>query len=260
MFNEEVKEAAKAFLEKGAKAYIPQLSVDCVILSFYEDQLRVFLLKPNGTFDYILPGGYVYHEENLDDAAHRVLSERSGLEEIFLKQFHTFGTANRIQDIGIREMCKQIGIDPNLASWVVKRFITVGYYALVNYEKVTPNPDFFSEGYMWADVHHLPKLFADHKHIVLEALDTLQQDLLSQPVGINLLPETFTISDLQKLYECILGRTVDRGNFRKKILKSNVLKKLDEQKKGQPHRSPYLYTFDKEAYHQNLQEEVKIGF
>ena len=157
-------------------------------------------------------------------------------------------------------MCVHGGIDPALADWVAKRFITVGYYALVNYDDMKPNPDIFTQEFTWADIHRLPEMMVDHGEIVEKALCTLQQDLLSQPIGMNLLPDSFTISDLQKLYESILGRPIDRGNFRKKMLKSNVLKKLDEQKKGQPHRSPYLYTFDEDQYKQSLQEEEKVGF
>ena len=260
MFTKEIKEAAEAFLAQGRKEYVPQLSVDCVILSFHEDQLKVFLLHPNGQTAWMLPGGYVRHQDNLDDAANRVLFERAGLKDIFLKQFHTFGSKDRVLGKEVKEMCVHGGIDPALADWVAKRFITVGYYALVNYDDMKPNPDIFTQEFTWADIHRLPEMMVDHGEIVEKALCTLQKDLLSQPIGMNLLPDSFTISDLQKLYESILGRPIDRGNFRKKMLKSNVLKKLDEQKKGQPHRSPYLYTFDEDQYKQSLQEEVKVGF
>ena len=104
MFTKEIKEAAEAFLAQGRKEYVPQLSVDCVILSFHEDQLKVFLLHPNGQTAWMLPGGYVRHQDNLDDAANRVLFERAGLKDIFLKQFHTFGSKDRVLGKEVKEI------------------------------------------------------------------------------------------------------------------------------------------------------------
>lgn len=219
----------------GDRKYVPHLSVDCVIFGFHDNSLRVLLLKwKEGP--WCLPGGFVKHEESLDQSAVRILKERTGLDDIYLKQFYTFGDPAREKGKKQSEY------------WIGKRFISIGYYALVDYSKVNPKPDIFSSDCQWRDVAKLPALIYDHKEIVKKALEALRLDLNYHPVGYNLLPEKFTMPELQRLYETILGETLDRRNFQKRMLSLDILIRLKERKTGGAHKAPFLYRFDKKKY------------
>jgi hypothetical protein len=143
---------------------------------------------------------------------------------------------------------------------MMERFITVGYWALVEFSKVTPRADWLSEDCQWWDIHRIPKLIYDHNSIVLKALDALRLSLNDYPVGYNLLPEKFTMPELQRLYETILGTSLDRRNFQKKMLALDVLERLSERKTGGPHKAPYLYRFDKKKYEKAMRQGLKMGF
>ena len=142
----------------------------------------------------------------------------------------------------------------------MERFITIGYWALVEFSKVTPRPDWLSEECKWWDIHRIPKLIYDHNQIVDKALEALRISLNDHPVGYNLLPEKFTMPQLQRLYETILDTPLDRRNFQKKMLALDVLEKLSERKTGAPHRSPFLYRFDKKKYERAMAHGLKKGF
>lgn len=236
--------------EEGYMELIPQLTLDCVIFGFHESSLKVLLLKWKGTDYYSLPGGTVKQEESLDDAAVRVLKERTGLEKIFLRQFYTFGKVERYDREEIKKKLAHL-VNPDL--WY-KRPISVGYYALVDFEEVFPNPDLLSESCGWWDLGEVPELLFDHKEILVKALHALRLELSFQPVGLNLLPDKFTMPDMMRMYESILGKKIDPRNFQKKILKSGIVIKLDEVKKGVAHKSPFLYRFDANKYEEVLKE------
>ncbi|WP_382385559.1 NUDIX hydrolase [Fontibacter flavus] len=229
---------------------IPQLTLDCAIFGFHDNSLKILLLKWKGTEYWSLPGGVIHQVESLDSAASRVLKERTGLDEIFLRQFHTFGKVARYDG---NEIKKKLGhlIDPSL--WY-ERAISVGYYALVDFEAVFPNPDTLSEECRWWDLAEVPELLFDHLDILDKALHALRLELSFQPIGLNLLPEKFTMPEMMRLYESILGKKIDPRNFQKKILKSGIAIRLDEVKKGVAHKSPFLYKFDPERYEEVLKE------
>lgn len=126
--------------------------------------------------------------------------------------------------------------------------------ALVDYSKVTPTPDAYTDECKWRDLGDLPQLLFDHNHIVKVALQALRTQLSWQPVGYNLLPEEFTLPELQRLYETILGRTLDPRNFQRKILGLAIVERLDARKKGVAHKAPYLYRFNKDRYQEILTE------
>lgn len=231
-------------------ALIPQLTLDCVILGFHDGQLKVLLLRWKGTQDWSLPGGPIQQDEAIDDAAYRILNERTCLDKIYLKQFHTFGELPRYNLKLIKEKLKHV-IDPDI--WY-ERAISIGYYALVDYSKVSPTPDQYTDECRWWDIDELPKLLFDHNHIIELALKALRVELSLQPLGINLLPEKFTMPELQRMYEIILGKTLDPRNFYKKIKGLGILTRLNERKKGGAHKAPYLYCFDKTAYERRLKE------
>lgn len=229
---------------------LPQLTLDCIILGFHEDQLRVLLLRWKGTQEWSLPGGPVRKDESVDAAAHRILKERTGLDQIFLQQFHVFGDVVRYDLEQVKEKLKHV-VDPE--KWY-ERAVSIGYYALVDYSKVNPTPDAFTEECQWWDIQEIPPLLFDHNHMIAVALQALRVQLSWQPVGYNLLPEQFTMPELQRLYETILGRTLDPRNFQRKIMGLGIVERLEARRKGGAHKAPYLYRFNKREYEALLTE------
>lgn len=237
------------FLSKGHERFLRHLSLDCVIFGFHEDRLKVLLLKWKDGGPWCLPGGFIGKEESLDDAAVNVLQERTGLRNIFLRQFKTFGSVMR--ETGKGEVLKS-----GKGGWLSERFVTVGYFALVEYSKVFPKPDALSDECAWWDVHKVPSLIYDHNEIFKAALGALKMSIAQQPVGISLLPAKFTMPELQRLYETILDKKLDRRNFQKKMLSLGILQRLNERKMGGAHKAPFLYKFDKARY----KHAMKGGF
>jgi ADP-ribose pyrophosphatase YjhB (NUDIX family) len=244
----------REFLLKGDRTFLPHVSVDCVIFGFHDDQLKVLLLRWKDVGNWCVPGGFVKWEESLDASAKRTLEERTGLKNIFLRQFQVFGEPHRERG---KKPFKIIG---TLKSWFSERFITVGYWALVEFSKVTPRPDWLSEDCQWWDIHHIPRLIYDHNTIVRKALEALRQSLNDQPVGYNLLPEKFTMPELQRLYETILDTSLDRRNFQKKMLALDILERLPERKTGGAHKAPFFYRFHKKKYGRAMKQGLKTGF
>jgi ADP-ribose pyrophosphatase YjhB (NUDIX family) len=239
------------FLYDGHKIYLRHLSVDCVIFGFHENQLKVLLLKwRNGP--WCLPGGFVKKNESLQQSAVRTLYERTNLKDIFLQQFHAFGHPSREKKKSLNKEFR--------GSWLQDRFVTIGYYALVEHSKVKPHPDQFSDDCKWCYLDSVPELLYDHNEILSQATDALRLDLYTHPIGYNLLPKKFTMPDLQSLYETILGKSIDRRNFQKKILSLNVLTRLKERKTGGAHKSPYFYKFDLAKYKRALAMGWSSGF
>lgn len=248
------KKKLRDFLLTGDKVFLPHISTDCVIFGFHDNQLKVLLLKWKDKGTLCLPGGFVKRNESLDDSAMRVLHERTGLENIFLRQFQAFGDPDREK---AKRSMTPVG---SIKSWITERFITIGYWALVEFSKVTPRPDWLSDECKWWDLHSLPKLIYDHNTIVAKALEALRLSLNDHPVGYNLLPEKFTMPDLQRLYETILDASLDRRNFQKKMLALNVLERLPERKTGGAHKAPFLYRFNKRKYERAMRQGVKRSF
>jgi 8-oxo-dGTP diphosphatase len=243
------------FYEHGDSYFLPHISIDCVIFGFHDNQLKVLLLEWKDSLRWSLPGGFILKDEDIDQAATTILLKRTGLEKIHLHQFHTFGDPNRDR--------KKHGINPpkgsNSKSWIMNRFITIGYWALVEHSKVTPTPDAFSRSCSWCEISEVPELILDHNLIIDTALESLRLQLNEYPVGFNLLPSKFTMPELQSLYETILGDKLDRRNFQKKILSLDILTRLNERKQGGAHKAPYLYRFDKKKYQKALKQGLSFG-
>lgn len=235
--------------KKAYEMYVPHISVDTVIFGFNGDQLKALLLKMKFNQQWFLPGGYMKKEENLESAAKRILKERTQLSDIFLQEFSVFSEFNRSE--------KTFEDFPDNL-WHKQRFISVGYYALVNHKDVSPIGDELSESCDWIILDELESqnITMDHKQIIEKALNTLREQISYKPIGLNLLPEKFTLPELQKLYEAILGRNLNRGNFYRKIKNIGILKKLDEQRKGGAHKAPDLYIFDQENYFKALESGI----
>lgn len=237
------------FLKKSEEAkdlFLPHLSADPVVFGFDKSELKVLLLQMTYRKQWLLPGGYVKKDEDLDDAAKRVLKERAGISDIYLEEFAVFGKKNR-SEFYFEDF------DDSL--WHKQRFVSIGYYALYNPDNAHLIVDEFSEKCEWVYLSQLSdiELAMDHRDIIEKALLALRERISYKPIGYNLLPEKFTLSELQKLYETILGKELNRGNFYRKIKNLGILRKLDEQRRGGAHKSPDLYSFDEENYKKALE-------
>ena len=206
------------------------LTVDCVVFGFDESELKVLLIqRALDPFKgkWALPGGFVHVEETLDDAARRELAEETGLENVFLEQLYTFGTVKR---------------DPR------ERVVSVAHFALVKLSNYKAKAATDAVKADWFPISGLPKLAFDHADIVMAALARLQGKVRYQPIGFELLPPKFTLSDLQHLYEAILGTELDKRNFRKKVLGFELLVALNETQMSGRHRPAQLFRFDADKY------------
>lgn len=212
------------------------------------------LLKMKHRPEWALPGGFVLREESVEDAATRVLCERTGLDRVFLQQFEMFSHPNRSNGNKWTHQSRE------LEEWFEQRFITIGFYALVPFDKVNPQPDSISEACTWWNLSDVGHLLLDHNRILSRALEALRLQLRYQPIGYNLLPEKFTMPELQKLYETVLGRTLDRRNFQRRMLDFGLLEKLPERKTGVAHKAPYYYRFNKAQYDKALEEGLAGGW
>lgn len=206
----------------------PALAVDCVVFGFDPTGLSVLLIEralpPHG---WALPGGFVQMDENIDEAARRELREETGFSDLFLEQLYTFGDPKR---------------DPR------ERVVSVAYYALVSGKGAVPRAGSDAKRAQWFDTTALPPLAFDHAQIIAVALQRLRGKLRYEPIGFELLPEKFTLAELQRLYELVLGRDLDKRNFRKKIAAMKLLSATRETQRGVAHRAAKLYRFDHQRY------------
>jgi len=248
------------FFRHGDKFNLPGVSVDNVIFGFHENQLKVLLLQSAGKDIWMLPGGFVDKKEHIDEAATRILKIRTGLDTIFLRQFYTFGSPFRSNNKILIKALDSLNRKYNKDHWILQRFITIGYYALVEYATVNPQPDEFSFACEWCDLEALPELLLDHQEIITKALQEMRLNLNYQPIGYNLLPKEFTMKNLQSIYETILGRKLDRGNFNRKMSSYGILDKKEKHYTGGAHKAPYLYSFNKKKYFKALESGLGRDF
>lgn len=229
-----------------------RISVDCVILGFDSEGLKVLLIerKPVIENDLVkaLPGDLIFDDEDLDKAAERVLFELTGLQDIFLEQIGAFGSPNRLNKPEDRQWLKAVRKFPN------ERVITVAYYSLVNKELYIPQASSFAQNAVWVPIEDVQSLAFDHFEILQAGLNRLRFKATIQPIGFNLLPEKFILSDLHKLYESILGRELDKRNFRRKLNKLGLVESLNEKQVGVPHKPSFIYKFNEENYKRLVEE------
>lgn len=224
------------------------VSVDCVIFGFDFGKLNVLLLERNFTYndveyhDLKLPGDLVKKDEDLDTAASRVLKELTGLENIYLKQFAAIGTPNRLNRVERdMEWLRFIGHPEEVV-------VTVAYYSLINIDQDKIDKFCLQENTRWYPVSEITELAFDHKEILDDALAMLRTELRSNPIGFELLPSKFTLSQLQKLYEVILGTDLDKRNFRKKVTNMPYVVPINEKEKGVSHKPARFFIFSKKVY------------
>jgi 8-oxo-dGTP diphosphatase len=212
--------------------YLNALSIDCVLFGFDEKELKVLLIKRQEeplAGHWALPGGFVEPSEDLDFAARRILKELTGMPDIYMDQVHTFGNVERFP---------------------LGRVISVSYYALVKKSNYTLAHD--ADLIEWRPVSDIHSLVFDHTDIFKKALEKLQNKVRFHPVGFELLPEKFTLTQLQNLYERILGKSLDKRNFRKRLLGMNLVVGLDEIETGVSHRAAQYFKFDPQKYKEFL--------
>ncbi len=225
--------------------YIANLSIDCVIFGFEKGELKVLLGKAKVLDDvWNLPGGHILKSESVDSAAARILQERTQLKDLFLKQFKVFGQEQRILNSVYREEVRtdlSQRYDQATIDWITDRFVSVGYYALVDISKVQVEHSEIDAYFEWCPIHQIPNMMHDHKEILEEALLALRQNFDQDFIAHNLLPETFTMKDLQKVYEVVFERSFPMNNFQKKILDLNMLERLEKKFTGAQHKAPFVY-------------------
>lgn len=214
----------------------PSVTVDCILFGFDEGELKVLLIQRAGEpFKglWAFPGGFLdtNDDQTVEDAAKRELEEETGLTNVFMEQLYTFG---------------DMGRDPR------GRTVSVAYYALIKLSDYAVQAGSDADNAQWFNISEVPRLAFDHARILQVASERLKGKVRYQPIGFELLPQKFTLSQLQHLYETVLEQPLDKRNFRKKILKMNLLHELEEWQAGVPHRAARLYRFDKQRY-----EELK---
>lgn len=250
---------ATELLINGDQYFLPSVSIDNVVFGFYRNELMVLLLQFKSNKSWVLPGGHIYKDEDIEEAAARILKSRTGLSSLFLRQFHAFGSVQRHEKI-LKNELERAGYVVSDQCWIFQRFITIGYYALVDYSKVNPQPDEFSGKCTWHSLSNLPELLFDHKQIIEEALQAMRLQISYKPIGYNLLPEEFPLKSLQTIYETILGRKLERSNFNRKLLSYGILEKKQKHYSGAAHKAPFLYSFNKEKYFEALKNGLKKEF
>lgn len=215
------------FYSQNAKFF---LAVDCIIFGFQRGNLKLLLQQRHFEpfkGEWSLMGGFVQENESLDDAAKRVLYDLTGLSEVYMEQVGAFGAVDR---------------DPGA------RVVSVAYYALLDIDKCNHELKHQYNAH-WESIENLPNLFFDHSEMVEKARALLKKKISREPIGFNLLPSLFTLSQLQSLYEAILGEAIDKRNFRKRVNEMSFIEKTDQIDKLGSKRGAYLYKFNNQAYH-----------
>jgi 8-oxo-dGTP diphosphatase len=216
----------------SANKIIKALSIDCLLFGFKDGRLDILLVKHGEGISkgkWALPGGWIQYNESTDEAAQRLLKSLTGISKIYLQQLKAFGEIKR---------------------YPTERVVTIAYYALVNEENYSLIPGFTASDVKWFNIHEIPKLPYDHNAILDYGYRHLKHIVRHEPIGFNLLPRKFTLLQLQELYEAVLETKLDKSNFRRKLLKMNLLEACREKQTEVSHRAAALYRFDKKIYDQ----------
>lgn len=219
-------------------------SIDCLIFGFDEGELKILLIDRNEEpFKdlWALPGYLVGNDEAITHAAERILYELTGLRDIFMDQFYVFGEVDRHPQ---------------------GRVVTVAYYALIRINGIKDLKPVtgYAKSAEWFNINNLPEVLAfDHRSIFDKGFERIKQKISYEPIAFELLPEKFSLTQLQSLYEVILNKKLDKRNFRKKMLNYGILKELDEKEKGVSYRAAKLYRFDRRKYAKLFKNELTFG-
>ena len=226
------------------------VSVDCVIFGFDDSEKKLKVLTIEKKVDpfskheqkrtqFAIPGDLIELDEDIDQAANRILYSLTKLDNLYLKQFKTFGSPSRVQEEKDKEWLKNLRANPN------ERVITVGYASIVRMEDYNPEASYFAHDVCWTNIENMPEMAFDHNLIVNDAIQFLRREI-NHEVTSELLPRKFTLSQLQELYEIILDEKLDKRNFRKQIISKGILEKTNEKQKGVSHKPAELYKFNQQ--------------
>lgn len=227
---------------------IPHVSIDCVVLGYDLDDLNVLLIERKMVYqgteylDFKLPGDLVRWDEDIDASAHRILQDLTGLRNVYLKQMQAFGEVNRLKR------------EPRDLEWLrsidhpEERVITIAYFALLNLDQIKSQDYIPTPNARWIPVKSVPVLAFDHNRIIEKAVEILRNEIKRNPVAFELLPKRFTLTQLQKLYEVILGTNFDKRNFRKKIAQISCVVPINEKQTNVPHKPARYYMFSQDVY------------
>ncbi len=242
--------------------FLRNVTIDNVIFGYHDRELKVLLQKPTGIKKWTLTGGYIKKTEDIEEAAERVATTRTGLKNLFLQQFRSFGSPKRLIDDEITpEHLSEVTGEKIPADFLIFDYaVSIGFYTLTEYSLVNIESGLLEEEISWWPIDKLPKLLFDHRVIIAEALKALQVHTSLYPVGYELLPEKFTLPELHDLYETILQKPIHSSNFARRLLSTGIVKKLDEKRSIGAHRSPYLYKFDKKKYDTALKNGTFLAF
>ena len=249
------------FLNAGHLHYLPHVSIDCAIFGYQEGELKLLLVKNKIITNWCLPGGFIKREEGLDEAAGRISQERTGIKNLFLKQFKTFGDPDRngYRSFDKDRFFKITGVTISKNSWLLDRTASIGFYAITDIANTSPEADIMSSECAWFPIDQLPRLAFDHDEMVNEALLTMRIHLYHYPIGKNMLPQKFTLKEIHLFYETMLGKKLNPSNFTNKLITLGLLEKLNEKRNIGPHRSPTFYKFNSRVYSRALRDGLVLA-
>lgn len=217
-----------AYYSQHSKVWV---SVDCIIFGFDEGKLKILIGRRQmipGRGEWSLYGGFVADDEGIDECAHRTLYELTGMRNVYMKQVGAFGKVDR---------------DPG------ERVISIAYYALINVNEYDEQLR-AKHGVEWVDINNIPRLYSDHNEMVDKARKKMKEKIKTEPIGFRLLPQLFTLTQLQKLYEVVYGEELDKRNFRKRIKEMDFIEKTELIDKSSSKRGAYLYRFNRRIYNE----------
>ena len=222
-------EKLRSFYESHPRFHV---AIDCVVFGFKDNELKILIQQRN--FEpfqgvWSLMGGFVRADEDIDEAARRVCKELTGLKDVYMRQVGTYGKVDR---------------DPGA------RVVSIAYCVLIDIDRYNEQLNMMNNSY-WENITTLPDMFFDHKDMIRDALKLLQRKVSREPVGFNLLPPLFTLTQLQTLHEAILGEKMDKRNFRKRVVEMNFIEKTDQVDKTSSRRGASLYHFNSSEYKRN---------
>ena len=216
--------------KKIVSGILDSLSIDCLVFGFQHETLEILLVKHAVGIikgQWALPGGWIRHDEDIDESASRILTDLTGVSKVYLDQLRAFGEKDRYPS---------------------RRVITIAYFALIKPENYELHAGFTASDAQWFPLQEIPRLPYDHNKILDYGFRFLQHKVRHEPIGFNLLPRKFTLLQLQKLYEALLQKDLDKPNFRRKLFKMNLLVPSREKQKDVSHRAANLYQFDRRIY------------
>ena len=254
-------EEARKFVRESPKLFYHNISVDIVIIGYHERSLKVLLEKPQfSAHEWMLPGGYIRRNQTAEEAAQKVVQDRTRLKGLTLQQYMVYSAPERTwgKQNNIRKLLENAGIEIDDDFWMFDKFLTIGFFALTEYAQVKPSGDLYSEECKWFSLDKMPPLIFNHRQMIADALHRLRHHVVFHPIGYSLLPVKFTLPEIQSLYETILGKKLDARNFAKKLTNLGIIVKTNETRNIGAHRSPYLYMFDKVRYDEFLEQNEAL--